>query len=110
MTPNGFLRAPSFFLRMAAPGFVPSEQSKRITVPTLSDSKPYSFVIQGEREGLHTVNVELICNDVAVVEQLLKTRVVQHSGPEGTPPAGGLVLAAVPLTVACIAKVATASG
>jgi hypothetical protein len=109
LTGGGFLRSPSIYLRVTAPGFSVPEPTKRITVPTLSDSKPYSFVLQTQNQGLHTVNVELICDDVAVVEQLLKTRVVQHGGPEKTPPAGGMVLAAVSLEVACVAKTVGAS-
>ena len=89
LTGGGFLRPPSLFLKIVAPGFNPSEQEKQIAVPTLADSKPYAFILRGDLEGQHAIDVELICDDVAVVEQLLKTRVVQHGGPEGKPPAGG---------------------
>ena len=110
LTGGGFLRSPALVLKIAAPGFDPAEQEKRITVPTLTDSKPYSFILRGDLEGQHAINVELICDDVAIVEQMLKTRVVQHGGPDRTPPTGGgIVLASVPLQVACIAKAASAS-
>jgi len=78
---------------------------KKISMPTIADSQPYAFTVRGDREGLHFINVELVCEDVAIVEQLLKTRVAQHGGPDRTPPTGGMVLlAAVPLKVMCVAR------
>src|SRR5207253_1768237 len=105
------IRPPTLTIKISTPGFEPVEQDKRILMPTLGDSQPYSFPVRANREGLHVVNVELICDDVAIVEQLLKTRVVQHGGPDRKPPGGGmLVLASVPLKVMCIAKSASSSG
>jgi hypothetical protein len=104
------IRPSTLTIRISAPGFEPAEQNKKILTPTLGDSQPYSFSIRADREGLHVLNAELLCEDVAIVEQLVKTHVVQHGGPDRTPPTGGVViLASVPLKVMCLAKGAYSS-
>ena len=103
------IRPPTLIIRISTPGFEPPEQSKKILMPTLGDSQPYSFTVRADREGLHFISVELSCDDVAIVEHLLKTQVVQHGGPDRMPPTGGVViLATVPLKVMCVARSVTA--
>lgn len=92
-------------LRLAAPNFKPEMLTKRITVPALEDSQTYSFLVSSQHEGEHLVNVELICDDATIVEQLLRTRAVEHGGPGGTPGmTGTIILASLPLRVNCVAK------
>ena len=112
LTTGGFLRSPSLLLRIEGPGFTLPQRELRIAIPVLDDSKPYSFLLRGDIEGQHALLVELVCDDVIIVQQLLHTRVLEHGGPDRPPPAGGggIVLASVTLDVACVAKAAGASG
>jgi hypothetical protein len=107
----GVLRPLAVVLKIKAPDFEPPEQEKRVMLPTLRDSQPCSFLLKTKREGEHVLNVELLCDDVTVVEHLLRTRAVHHGGPDSKPPTGGMViLATVPLRVVCVAKAASSSG
>jgi len=106
---DGVLRPVPLLIRINSPDFDPVRQEKRVMLPTLSDSNPFVFFLRTNREGEHVLSVEVLSDDVAVVEQLLRARSVEHGGPGGGAPASGIVvIATLPLQVMCVARAVSA--
>jgi len=94
-------------LRVNSPDFNPQQQQKKIVIPALQDSQPFMFFVRTDRPGEHRLNVERLCDDVAVVERLLLTRSVRPQPSPGG--AMAVVVASLPSSVICVAK-ATGAG
>jgi hypothetical protein len=112
LSESGVLRTPRMELKVRAPDFEPREHSKAVIIPSLRDSQHHSFLVRANREGEHVLNVELWCDDLEVVGQLLRTQAAHHGGPKDKPPSGtpAMLIATVPLKVMCVAMAATAGG